>query len=127
MAGDENFPVYAARIMKLTAAVAAIAASAAFFFWGAAMGAGVIAGALFQLLFMGFLRTKYIRWTKAGRDPAAIGARLVAFTGARLFFEIGACVAAAILIGTGAFGFLAGLLSLTVATVLDKIISVIKE
>lgn len=127
MTGDETFPVYAARVMKLTALLAAVAALAAFALWGAAMGAGVAAGAAFQLLFMGFLRSRYLRWAKAGRDEAAIGARLVAFTGARLFFEIGACVAAAILIGTGAFGFLAGLLSLTVATVLDKIISVIKE
>ncbi len=127
MVYDETFPVYAARIRKVTAGIAAIAAAAAFVFGGALYGAGVLLGALFQIAFLSFLRAKYIKWSEAGRAPETVGARLVAFTGARLFVEIGACVLAAFFLGLAVLGFLAGLLSLTAATIVDRVVGVIKE
>lgn len=123
---DLNFPVYAGRMIRLTAVLGILAALVSLY-WGWQYSAGAAAGALFQIAFLSFLRAKYIKWTKAGRAPDEIGTRLVGFTGARLFLEIGACIIAALLIKLAVLGFLAGLLSLTVATVLDKIISVIKE
>lgn len=127
MVYDETFPVYAARVRRVTAGIAAIAAAAAFVFGGALYGAGVLLGALFQIAFLSFLRAKYVKWSEMGKDPEAIGRRLVAFTGARLFLEIGACILAALALGLGVLGFLAGLLSLTAATIVDKVVGVIKE
>ena len=127
MRGDETFPIYAARVMKLTALVAAAAAGAAAASFGALCGAGVVLGALFQIAFLSFLRMKYIRWSEEGKKPEDIGHKLIAYTGARLFFEIGACVLVTLAIGLAVFGFLAGLLSLTAATIVDKVVGVIKE
>lgn len=124
---DETFPVYAAHIRKITAAAAVIAAAAAAVCFGLSYGAGVVLGALFQIAFLSFLRAKYIKWSEAGRKPEDIGHRLVFYTGARLFFEIGACVLVTLAAGLAVFGFLAGLLSLTAATIVDKVVSVIKE
>lgn len=126
MVHDMNFPGYARRLIRLTAAIGIIAAAVSLY-WGWQYSAGAAAGALFQVGFLSFLRMKYIKWAAAGCAPDEIGKRLVGFTGARLFFEIGACVIAAVLIKLAVLGFLAGLLSLMVATVLDKIIHVIKE
>lgn len=127
MVYDETFPVYAAHIRKVTAGIAAIAAAAAFVFGGALYGAGVLLGALFQIAFLSFLRAKYIKWSEMGRKPEDVGRRLVYYTGARLFLEIGACVLAALAMGLAVLGFLAGLLSLTAATIVDKVVGVIKE
>lgn len=127
MVYDETFPVYAARVRKWTAGIAAIAAAAAFLFCGAVYGAGVLLGAAFQIAFLSFLRAKYLKWSEAGRAPEAVGRRLVGFTTGRLLLEIAACVAVALLAGLAVFGFLAGLLSLTAATIVDRIVSVIKE
>lgn len=127
MTYDETFPVYAARVRRVTCVLAVIAAAAAVWLGGAVYGAGVLLGAAFQVGFLSFLRAKYIKWSEAGRPPEAIGKRLVAFTGARLFLEIGACVLAAFFLGLAVLGFLTGLLSLTAATIVDKVVGVIKE
>lgn len=127
MSYDETFPVYAKKMIRLSAVLAAVGTAIAFYFWGWQGALGVICGAGFQILFLAFLRGKYIKWSEAGREPEAIGTRLVGFTGARLFFEIGACVLFALLFKAAVWGFLIGLLSLTVATLLGKIVDVIKE
>lgn len=127
MTYDETFPVYAAHIRKLTGGIALLCAAAAFVFFGALYGAGVLLGAAFQIAFLSFLRAKYVKWSEMGRAPEDIGHKLVYYTGARLFFEIGACVLVTLAAGLAVFGFLTGLLSLTAATVVDKVVSVIKE
>lgn len=124
---DKTFPEYATRVIRVTWMLASISALACYFLWDWKEAGGVLMGALFQVLFMMFLRWKYVRWSEAGREPDDIGVRLVGFTGARLFFEIGFCVVVAIFLDTAVIGFLIGLLSLTMASIVDKIISVIKE
>ena len=127
MTYDETFPVYAAHVRKVTGGIAALLAAISAVFFGAAYGAGVLLGAAFQIAFLSFLRAKYIKWSEEGKKPEDIGHKLIAYTGARLFFEIGACVLVTLAMGLAVFGFLAGLLSLTAATVVDKVVSVIKE
>ncbi len=126
MGFDLEFPNYATRILRMTAILGILfAAGGCYFGWQ--YGAGVILGTLFQYVFLWFLRSKYIKWSEEGRAPDAIGAKLVGYTGFRFFIEIGIAVVAALCIGIGVLGVLVGLLSLTIATVLDKVISVIKE
>lgn len=127
MAYDQNFPKFARRVLCLTAVLAGAAAAACFAVWGMRPAAGVIAGALFQLLFLLFLLTVYKRRRAAGADEAAVGRMMVGLTVARFFLEVAACVAVALVMPAAIWGFLTGLLSLMVATVLDKIISVIKK
>lgn len=124
---DKTFPEYATRVIRVTWMLASLSSIACYFLWDWKEAGGVLGGALFQVLFMMFLRWKYVRWSEKGRAPDEIGVRLVGFTGARLFFEIGFCVVVAIFLDTAVIGFLIGLLSLTVASIVDKIISVIKE
>lgn len=124
---DKTFPLYATRVIRVTAVLAVIATISCYVLWDWEEAVGAIAGSVFQILFMLFLRWKYVRWSEAGKEPDDIGVRLVGFTGARLFFEIAFCVLVAIFLRTAVIGFLIGLLSLTIASVLDKIISVIKE
>ena len=125
---DETFPVYAGRAMRFTAVIAAAFAAGASY-WGWQMGAGVLLGALFQLLFLWFLRSKYIKWSEEGRPPEKIGRRLVAYTCPERFFNVGICEQnmVAMAAGMAVVGFLAGLLSLTAATIADKVVGVIKE
>ena len=127
MAYDKTFPDYATRVIRVTWMLASLGSLVCYFLWDFKEAAGVLMGALFQVLFMMFLRWKYVRWSERGDAPDEIGVRLVGFTGARLFFEIGSCVVVAIFLKTAVIGFLIGLLSLTMASVIDKIISVIKE
>ena len=126
MVYDLEFPNYATRVLRLTAILGILlAAIGAYFGWQ--YGAGAIAGMLFQYGFLLFLKKKYIKWSEEGRAPDAIGAKLVGFTAFRFVLEILIALLAALWIGMGVLGVLAGLLSLTMATVLDKVISVIKE
>lgn len=127
MAYDKTFPEYATRVIRVTGVLAAIATVVCYILWDWEEAVGAAGGAAFQILFMMFLRWKYVRWSEAGKEPDAIDVRLVGFTGARLFFEIAFCILVAIFLETAVVGFLIGLLSLTVASVVDKIISVIKE
>lgn len=124
---DKTFPNYATRVIRITWIIASISSIACYFLWDWKEAGGVLGGALFQVLFMTFLRWKYVRWSERGDPPDEVGTKLVGYTGARLFFEIGSCVAVAIWLTTAVVGYLIGLLSLTVASIIDKAISVIKE
>ena len=126
MVYDLDFPNYATRMLRWTA-ILGLAAAAALSYWGWVYAAGALAGTLFQYGFLFFLRAKYRKWQAQGRAGDEIGTKLVGYTGFRLFLEIAGCVIAALCMGLGVLGFLAGLLSLTTATVADKIVSVIKE
>lgn len=127
MVYDQDFPKFAGRVLRLTAGLAALAGAVCFLFWGGEAASGVIAGALLQIGFLWFLLAVYRKRRAAGESEAEIGRTLVGLTTARLFLEIGACVLAALVMPRSLWGFLTGLLSLMVATILDKIISVIKK
>lgn len=121
-----DFPQYASRMMLWTALIAGLIAVVAVK-WGWIYFASVLLGALFQILFLAFLRMKHKRWTRWGKAPDEIGRSLVGYTGARLFFEVGACIGVAIFWKLAVIGFLMGLLSLTLSTLLDKIVDIIKN
>ena len=126
MVYDLEFPNYATRILRLTAILGILFALAAAYF-GWQYSVGVVLGTLFQYGFLWFLKKKYLKWSEEGRAPDAIGAKLVGYTGFRFFLEVAIAVVTALCIGIGVLGVLVGLLSLTTATVADKVISVIKE
>lgn len=126
MVYDLEFPNCATRILKLTAILGLLAAAVASY-WGWTFAVGALAGTLFQYGFLSFLRAKYTKWQAQGRAGDEIGTKLVGYTVFRLLLEIATCIVAALCVGLGVLGFLAGLLSLTAATVLDKVVSVIKE
>ena len=72
--------------------------------------------ALFHAAFFLFLRKKYLDWTETGRDIFFIGRRKAGFASGRFILEILLSVLVVIFTPLNILGFLAGLLSLVVAT-----------
>ena len=72
-------------------------------------------------------RKKYLDWTETGRDIFFIGRRIAGFASGRFILEILLSVLVVIFTPLNILGFLAGLLSLVVATYGERIIGAIKE
>jgi hypothetical protein len=123
---DQTFPLFAGRMIRMTAAAGAILSLAGFVWQGFWFGLGIALGSAFQIGFLCFLLLKDRQWEQKGKDPLFIGRRLTGFAMLRLVLEILLCVAV-VFTPVNIIGFLIGLLSLTAMTVLDKVVSVIKE
>ena len=95
--------------------------------WGWRVSVAFILATGFHAAFFLFLRKKYLDWTETGRDIFFIGRRIAGFASGRFILEILLSVLVVIFTPLNILGFLAGLLSLVVATYGERIIGAIKE
>ena len=102
-------------------------AAVLFFIWGWKVAAAWGLGAFFHAAFFLVLRAKFFQWVKADREPVFIGQRIAGFAGMRFILEILLAVGVVTLTPLHILGFLGGLLSLPLVTLLDRAVSVIKE
>lgn len=123
---DQTFARFARRMIRQTAVTAGIFAIAGTMYWNWRVGAGVVAGGLFQILFLSFLLAKEQQWERQEKDPVFISQRLSLFAMCRLVLQILTCVAV-VFTPLNIFGYLVGLLTLTLMTLVDKVVKLIKE
>lgn len=124
---DSAFPDYTKKITYLLLVLAAVGGIVTQLIWGWRVGVAFSLAALFHAAFFLFLRKKYLDWTETGRDIFFIGRRIAGFASGRFILEILLSVLVVIFTPLNILGFLAGLLSLVVATYGERIIGAIKE
>ena len=78
------------------------------------------------ILFLSFLLAKEQQWERQEKDPVFISQRLSLFAMCRLVLQILTCVAV-VFTPLNIFGYLVGLLTLTLMTLVDKVVKLIKE
>lgn len=124
---DSAFPDYTKKITYLLLVLAAVGGIVTQLIWGWRVSVAFILATGFHAAFFLFLRKKYLDWTETGRDIFFIGRRIAGFASGRFILEILLCVLVVIFTPLNILGFLAGLLSLVVATYGERIIGAIKE
>lgn len=124
---DSAFPDYTKKITYLLLVLAAVGGIVTQLIWGWRVSVAFSLAALFHVAFFLFLRKKYLDWTETGRDIFFIGRRIAGFASGRFILEILLSVLVVIFTPLNILGFLAGLLSLVVATYGERIIGAIKE
>ena len=124
---DSAFPDYTKKITYLLLVLAAVGGIVTQLIWGWRGSVAFSLAALFHAAFFLFLRKKYLDWTETGRDIFFIGRRIAGFASGRFILEILLSVLVVIFTPLNILGFLAGLLSLVVATYGERIIGAIKE
>lgn len=124
---DSAFPDYTKKITYLLLVLAAVGGIVTQLIWGWRVSVAFSLAALFHATFFLFLRKKYLDWTETGRDISFIGRRIAGFASGRFILEILLSVLVVIFTPLNILGFLAGLLSLVVATYGERIIGAIKE
>lgn len=124
---DSAFPDYTKKITYLLLVLAAVGGIVTQLIWGWRVSVAFSLAALFNAAFFLFLRKKYLDWTETGRDIFFIGRRIAGFASGRFILEILLSVLVVIFTPLNILGFLAGLLSLVVATYGERIIGAIKE
>ena len=124
---DSAFPDYTKKITYLLLVLAAVGGIVTQLIWGGRVSVAFSLAALFHAAFFLFLRKKYLDWTETGRDIFFIGRRIAGFASGRFILEILLSVLVVIFTPLNILGFLAGLLSLVVATYGERIIGAIKE
>lgn len=124
---DSAFPDYAKKITCLLLILAIAGGIVTQLIWGWRVSVAFILATGFHAAFFLFLRKKYLDWTETGRDIFFIGRRIAGFASGRFILEILLSVLVVIFTPLNILGFLAGLLSLVVATYGERIIGAIKE
>jgi hypothetical protein len=124
---DSAFPDYTKKITYLLLVLAAVGGIVTQLIWGWRVSVAFILATGFHAAFFLFLRKKYLDWTETGRDIFFIGRRIAGFASGRFILEILLSVLVVIFTPLNILGFLAGLLSLVVATYGERIIGAIKE
>lgn len=124
---DSAFPDYTKKITYLLLVLAAVGGIVTQLIWGWRVSVAFSLAALFHAAFFLFLRKKYLDWTETGRDIFFISRRIAGFASGRFILEILLSVLVVIFTPLNILGFLAGLLSLVVATYGERIIGAIKE
>lgn len=124
---DSAFPDYAKKITYLLLILAIAGGIVTQLIWGWRVSVAFILATGFHAVFFLFLRKKYLDWTETGRDIFFIGRRIAGFASGRFILEILLSVLVVIFTPLNILGFLAGLLSLVVATYGERIIGAIKE
>lgn len=124
---DSAFPDYAKKITYLLLILAIAGGIVTQLIWGWRVSVAFILATGFHAAFFLFLRKKYLDWTETGRDNLFIGRRIAGFASGRFILEILLSVLVVIFTPLNILGFLAGLLSLVVATYGERIIGAIKE
>lgn len=124
---DSAFPDYAKKITYLLLILAIAGGIVTQLIWGWRVSVAFILATGFHAAFFLFLRKKYLDWTETGRDIFFIGRRIAGFASGRFILEILLSVLVVIFTPLNILGFLAGLLSLVVATYGERIASAIKE
>ena len=119
---DQTFARFARRMIKYTT-VAIIGFA---FIWDWHVAVGIVLGGLFQILFLSFLLVKESQWERQGKAPVFISQRLSLFAMSRLVLQILTCVGI-IFTPVNIFGYLVGLLTLTLMILVDRVIKLIKE
>lgn len=124
---DSAFPDYAKKITYLLLILAIAGGIVTQLIWGWRVSVAFSLATGFHAAFFLFLRKKYLDWTETGRDIFFIGRRIAGFASGRFILEILLSVLVVIFTPLNILGFLAGLLSLVVATYGERIIGAIKE
>lgn len=123
---DATFPLYANRMNRYLMVIAIIGAGVLLCWqdWKYAIAWGM--GCLFHIFFFKGMLSLLKKWERRGRSIDFISRRLVICTMLRFVLEILACVAV-IFTPVDIFAFLGGLLMLPVATLGERLVSLIKE
>ena len=124
---DSAFPEYTKKITYLLLVLAAVGGIVTQLIWGWRVSVPYSLAARFHAALFLFLRKKYLDCTETGRDIFFIGRRIAGFASGRFILEILLSVLVVIFTPLNILGFLAGLLSLVVATYGARIIGAIKE
>ena len=97
------------------------------FAWkGWTYGAAWALGTLFHILFYKLMVVKFNQWVKAEREPEFIGQHLFIFTTMRFILEI-LCALAVVFSPLDILAFLGGLLTLPMASLVERLVGLIKE
>ena len=123
---DSTFPPYAERMNRYLLVLAAVGAVILLIWLGWTYAAAWGMGCLFHIFFFKGILFLLQKWERAGQSSEIIGRRLVVCTMLRFVLEILACVAV-IFTPVDIFAFLGGLLMLPVATLGERLVSLIKE
>ena len=123
---DMAFPNYAARITKFLLAYCIAGAAVLFLFMDWTWSAGWALGALFHILLYKVLEMRYNKWMADGRDATYLGHHLLMYTTSRFFLEILSALAV-IFSPFNIFGYLGGLLTLPIASLTERLASLIKK
>ena len=123
---DLTFPNYAVRITKYLLVFCVLGTVILFVWKGWTYGLAWALGTLFHILFYKFLLVKFNQWVKAKREPEFIGQHLFIFTTMRFILEILAALAV-IFSPLDILAFLGGLLTLPMASLVERLVGLIKE
>ena len=123
---DQTFARFARRMIKYTTVAIIGFAFISEFIWDWHVAVGIVLGGLFQILFLSFLLVKESQWERQGKAPVFISQTLSLFAMSRLVLQILTCVGI-IFTPVNIFGYLVGLLTLTLMTLVDRVIKLIKE
>ena len=123
---DLTFPHYAKRMNQYILVIAVIGAGILLAWQGWAYAIAWGLGCLFHIFFFEAILFLFRKWERLGKSVEYIGRRLVVCTMLRFVLEILLCVAV-IFSPIEIFGFLGGLLTLPVATVVERLVGLIKE
>lgn len=123
---DLTFPNYANRMIKCVLVLCVIGSGLLFAWKGWPFGVAFMAGSLFHVLFFKLLLLKFNQWVRDEKPADFMGQRLFVFTSLRFILEIAMCVAV-IFSPFNVLAFLGGLLTLPVATIVERIGGLIKE
>lgn len=123
---DLTFPHYAKRMSRYLLVLAVIGAVVLLCWQGLDYAFAWGLGCLFHIIFFEVILWLFRRWEKKGKSVDYIGHRLVGYTMSRFVLEILLCVAV-IFSPLNIFAFLGGLLTLPVASLGERLVSLIKE
>lgn len=123
---DMEFPSYAARITKFLLVYCVAGTLVLFFVMDWTWAVGWALGSLFHILFFKVLEMRYKKWVKAGKSPEYLGHHLLMYTTSRFFLEILTALGV-IFSPFNIFGYLGGLLTLPIASLTERLASIIKE
>ena len=123
---DLTFPTYAARMTRFLLVFLIVGTGILFAWKGWTYGAAWALGTLFHILFYKLMVVKFNQWVKAEREPEFIGQHLLIFTTMRFILEI-VCALAVIFSPLDILAFLGGLLTLPMASLVERLVGLIKE
>lgn len=124
---DQTFPMYAKRMIIWLTGMLIIGTALITVIWGWKAGLAWAIGSFFHAAFFYVLRTRYFKWVSKDAEPTAIGKKIAGYAGLRFILEI--VIAAVVVIYTplNVIGLIGGLLSLPLASLLERAVNVIKK
>lgn len=124
---DQTFPEYAKRMIYWLSGMFITGSVIITAIWDWKAGLAWAVGAFFHAAFFCVLRNRYLVWVKKDEEPAKIGKKIAGYAGMRFILQI--AIAAVVIIYTplNVIGLIGGLLSLPLASLLERTVNVFKK